>query len=175
MCVEGRAGPGGDGGANLPGRLDNSCLCHMLLIMKSWHRWVLWLPVVLAFALVMTIGQFGFTQLVESPATVVFGGMMLVIALVQGLLMGLVAVVGARIADRVCRDATSQPNSLYVALLVHALVVGGAVAVAFTIYLNLAAPRNDSPTIVAPVIIVAIVAAVSGASSAWGRRRTSDA
>jgi hypothetical protein len=147
MCVVGRAGPGGDGGANLPGRLDNSYLCHMLLIMKSWHRWVLWLPVVLAFALVMTIGQFGFTQLVESPATVVFGGMMLVIALVQGLLMGLVAVVGARIA----------------------------VAVAFMIYLNLTAPRTDSPTIVAPVIIVAIVAAVSGALSAWGRRRIVDA
>lgn len=147
----------------------------MLLVMKAWHRWVLWLPVVLAFALVMTIGQFGFTQLVEIPATVVFGGMMLVIALVQGLLMGLVAVVGARIADRICGRATSHRSSSHAASLVHALVVGGAVAVAFMLYLNLTAPRNDSPTIVAPVIIVAVVAAVSGALSAWGRLRVVDA
>ena len=147
----------------------------MLPIMKAWHSWVLWLPVVLVFALVMTIGQFGLTQLVESPAAVVFGGMMLVIALVQGLLMGLVAVVGARIADRICGRATSHRSSFHATLLVHALVVGGAVAVAFMIYLSLTAPRTDSPAIVAPVIIVAVVAAVSGALSVWGRRRIVDA
>lgn len=148
-------------------------MCHTLHTMTSWHKWVLWLPVILTFAVVVTVGGFGLEELASSPATIVFGAMMMLIAIVQGWLVGLVAVLAARIADRIWKGTVSRRASLYPVLLVHALIVGGAVAVAVVIYLNLTAPRTGDLPIVGPVFVIAVVAAVSGALSAWGRRRAS--
>lgn len=144
-------------------------------MMKSWRKWVLWLPVVISFALVVTIAGFGFEQVTSNPGALAFAALMTFVGLIQGLIVGLIAVLGARLADRIWQKVGAQRDSLERVVLVHAVVVGGLVGVAVLIYLNLIPSRTDHPSIALPVLVVTLVAGASGALSAWGRRRITDA
>lgn len=136
--------------------------------MMSWTRWVIWLPVAVTFGIVVTVVGFGFDSFDAKPATLLFLLIMVLLGTVFGLIVGLVAVISVRFADRLVAGPLS-PCGTVAKIAVHALVAAIAVAVAVWIYTAVTPAGTNEPSAILPIALVSVVASASAVISAWGR------
>jgi hypothetical protein len=128
----------------------------------------MWLPVSVAFGITIVAG-FELDAIGTNPATLIFLLIMFLIGATHGLVIGLVAILAGKLADRaIAGPLSSWSRPAKVAVL--ALTAGGAVATVVWLYMHLEqSSALDAPSIAGPVAFVALVATVSAAASAWGR------
>jgi len=128
----------------------------------------MWLPVSVAFGIAITVASFGPDALDGGPAAPLFLIIMFLIGTVQGLVIGLIAILAGKLADRVITGPLSS-WSRPAKVAVFAMAAGGAVATAVWLYMHLVEQHYiDEPSVTGPVAFVAVVAAVSAAASEWG-------
>lgn len=138
--------------------------------MRYWQRWVLWLPVAMTFGVTIAVAGFGLGAITSSPGAFVFTLFVALVAAIQGLLLGLVVIVATKLVNRMTNGPLSTWRPLS-KIILHAATAGVLVAPIVAVYMSLAPPRIDHPSIVGPVLVVALVAALGAALSAWGRMR----
>ncbi|MET4614167.1 hypothetical protein ABIC28_005180 [Rhodococcus sp. PvR044] len=138
--------------------------------MASWRQWVVWLPVSVAFGITITMASFGLDSLDDGPATLLFLITMCLIGTVQGLVIGLIAILARKLAVRAVTGPLSTWSST-AKIAVYAIAAAGAVAMAVGLYMSIAASAStNSPSIVWPAAFVAAVAAASSAAASVRER-----
>ncbi|MET3960001.1 membrane protein YdbS with pleckstrin-like domain [Rhodococcus sp. OAS809] len=121
------------------------------------------LPVAVTFGIIITVVGFGPDAVASGGgSSFVFVAIMLVVAIAQGLIIGLIAVLATKLAYRATAGPAAASRSR-MRISLAALLSSGAVAAAVLLYMSVAPQRVDHPSIAVPVIVIALVAGLSAA------------